>query len=224
MITLFMIPLIWPIILGGLLGGLFGMGTIGTILAIAEALETLKGKRFTILGETASGKTTLHHFLTTGKVYLGEYKQTLLEEDTAKNTLLLKDSKIVIRESVDIGGADEYRNSWKKLVEEADVVCYLIRGDKVFNRDKGYISLINEHISLIFDFKRKEQKLYLLITFLDIIPQYSQEGDIIRKQIAETLKESAFKAGTVAIYGSLKTQEDTERVVTQLLRDVLDKK
>lgn len=219
MITITILPLIWwllPLLLPGLVGGLGATA----IIAIAEILSKVS-KRFTILGERASGKTTLHHFLTTGEVYMGEYEQTRREK-TAKNTLKLKDLELIVNESVDIGGAEVIRGQWEKLINESDVICYLIRGDKVFGGDRKYIDLIKAHISQILNTKKPEQKLYLLITFLDIIPQYSEDADMVKKQIDETLKTSAFKKGTKAIYGSLKTQEETERLVYELITDILE--
>lgn len=228
MIIITILPLIWwllpSLIWGGLAGGLAGVVS-------AAIIESLKdNRRFTILGERASGKTTLHHFLTTGEVYMGEYKQTSREK-TAKNTLKLKDYELIVNESVDIGGAEFMRDQWEKLINESNVICYLIRGDKVFEGDTKYIDLIKEHISQIFDTKKPEhnsnaekavKKLYLLITFLDMIPQYSEDADMVKKQIDETLKTSAFKKGTKAIYGSLKTQEETERLVYELINDILE--
>ena len=228
MIIITILPLIWwllpSLIWGGLAGGLAGVVS-------AAIIESLKdNRRFTILGERASGKTTLHHFLTTGEVYMGEYKQTSREK-TAKNTLKLKDYELIVNESVDIGGAEFMRDQWEKLINESNVICYLIRGDKVFEGDTKYIDLIKEHISQIFDTKKPEhnsnaekavKKLYLLITFLDMIPQSSEDADMVKKQIDETLKTSAFKKGTKAIYGSLKTQEETERLVYELINDILE--
>lgn len=219
MITITILPLFWwfvPFVLPGLIGGLVG-GIIGGILQDLKKVA----KRFTILGERASGKTTLHHFLTTGEVYMGEYIQTTREK-TAKNTIKLEDWQLTINESVDIGGAEVMRDQWEKLINESDVICYLIRGDKVFEGDRKYIDLIKVHISQILNTKKPEQKLYLLITFLDIIPQYSEDADMVKKQIDETLKTSVFKKGTKAIYGSLKTQEETERLVYELITDILE--
>jgi ADP-ribosylation factor family len=219
MITITILPLIWwllpSLIWGGLAGGLAGFVS-------AAIIDSLKdNRRFTILGERASGKTALHRFLTTGEVYMGEYKQTTREK-TSKNTLKLKEYELIVNESVDIGGAEDMRDKWEKLINESDVICYLIRGDKVFEGDRKYIDLIKVHISQILNAKKPEQKLYLLITFLDIIPQYSEDADMVKKQIDETLKTSAFKKGTKAIYGSLKTQEETERLVYELITDILE--
>ena len=246
MITITILPLIWwllPLLLPGLVGGLGATA----IIAIAEILSKVS-KRFTILGERASGKTTLHHFLTTGEVYMGEYEQTRREK-TAKNTLKLKDLELIVNESVDIGGAEVMRDQWEKLINESNVICYLIRGDKVFEGDRKYIDSIKEHISQILNTEKAVQnsntekavqnsntekavqnsntekavqKLYLLITFLDIIPQYSEDADMVKKQIDEILKTSVFKKGTKAIYGSLKTQEETERLVYELITDILE--
>lgn len=80
--------------------------------------------------------------------------------------------------------------------------------------------MINEHISLILDFKKEEQKLYLLITFLDVIPQYLEDADTVKKQINDTLKTSAFRKGTKVIYGSLGTKESAENLVYRLIKDI----
>lgn len=228
MITIAVLPLFFWFLLP-LLGGLVGGGLAAAVVAIGESLSRI-AKRFTILGERASGKTTLHHFLTTGQVYMGEYKQTSREK-TAKNLLKLKDLELIVNESVDIGGGEFMRDQWEKLINESDVICYLIRGDKVFEGDRKYIDLIKAHISQILNTEKAVQnsntekavqKLYLLITFLDTIPQYSEDADMVKRQIDETLKTSAFKKGTKAIYGSLKTQEETERLVYELITDILE--
>ena len=220
MITLFMIPLIlWllPVVLPAIVGGLAG----GLAVSIVNEL-TKVAKRFTILGERASGKTALHYFLTHGEVYLGEYKQTQSGGKTSKNTLKLKDLELVIKESADIGGAEVMRDQWSLLMKESDVICYLIRGDKIFKGNREYTSLINEHIAQILDSKEEKQKLYLLITFLDTIPQYLENADTIKEQIHNSLRTSVFKPGTKVIYGSLKTQEDAEQLVSELISNILE--
>ena len=220
MITLFMIPLIlWllPVVLPAIVGGLVG----GIVVSIIDEMNKV-AKRFTILGERASGKTALHHFLTHGEVYLGEYEQTKSSDKTSKNTLKLKDLELVIKESADIGGAEVMRGQWPLLIKGSDVICYLIRGDKVFKGNREYTSLINEHIAQILDSKEEKQKLYLLITFLDTIPQYLENADTIKEQIHNSLKTSVFKPGTKVIYGSLKTQEDAEQLVSELISNILE--
>ena len=220
MITLFMIPLIlWllPVVLPAIVGGLVG-GIVGSIIDEMNKVA----KRFTILGERASGKTALHHFLTHGEVYLGEYEQTKSSDKTSKNTLKLKDLELVIKESADIGGAEVMREQWSLLMKGSDVICYLIRGDKIFKGNREYTSLINEHIAQILDSKEEKQNLYLLITFLDTIPQYLENADTIKEQIHNSLKTSVFKPGTKVIYGSLKTQEDAEQLVSELISNILE--
>lgn len=220
MITLFMIPLIlWllPVVLPAIVGGLVG-GIVGSIIDEMNKVA----KRFTILGERASGKTALHHFLTHGEVYLGEYKQTKSSDKTSKNTLKLKDLELVVKESTDVGGAEVMRDQWSLLMKGSDVICYLIRGDKVFKGNREYTSLINEHIAQILDSKEEKQKLYLLITFLDTIPQYLENADTIKEQIHNSLRTSVFKPGTKVLYGSLKTQKDAEQLVFELISNNLE--
>ncbi len=209
----FIIPLI-PVIIGGL-ALLIG----GFVMLKDEEKEKLKGKRFTILGERASGKTTLHHFLTNGEVYYGKYKQTTREK-TPKNTLRLEELELIVEESVDIGGARDMRDQWERLIRESDVVCYLIRGDKVYENDKSYIELVRDHIAQILPDKEGDYPLYLLITHLDKIPQYTEKSDVVKERIGETLKTSAFRKGTMALYGSLKTQKETEQLVKELLNNL----
>ena len=187
---------------------------------LKEMFKKDKGKRFTILGERASGKTTLHHFLTKGEIYFGEYKQTTREK-TPKNTLRLEELELIVEESVDIGGASIMRDQWESLIRESDVVCYLIRGDKVYGNDMGYIELVRDHIAQILYYEKEEFPLYLLITHLDKIPQYTENSDVVKERIGETLKTSAFRKGTMALYGSLKTQEETEQLAHQLMYDIL---
>ena len=186
---------------------------------LKEMFKKEKGKRFTILGERASGKTTLHNFLTKGEIYYGKYKQTTREK-TPKNTLRLEELELIVEESVDIGGARDMRDQWERLIRESDVVCYLIRGDKVYENDKSYIELVRDHIVQILPDKEGGYPLYLLITHLDKIPQYTEKSDVVKERIGETLKTSVFRKGTMALYGSLKTQKETEQLVKELLNNL----
>lgn len=85
----------------------------------------------------------------------------------------------------------------------------------------GYIELVRDHIAQILYYEKEEFPLYLLITHLDKIPQYTENSDVVKERIGETLKTSAFRKGTMALYGSLKTQEETEQLAHQLMYDIL---
>lgn len=197
-------------------GGFFGY-------SLTKLLNRLKEGSFCILGERGSGKTTLHHFLSYGEILTGKYKQTTSKK-TKKNTLKLEDFKFKIKENIDIGGSEIFKNEWKGIIKDSDYVCYIIRGDKIYSNDKIYIKEILEHVNLIFDFKTKEKKLYLIVSHLDKIKEYNTEPDIIIKKIGNVLKTTVLKKGTKVFYGNLKNLSGTREIVTSLINDIMKSK
>ena len=82
--------MIWLVGLLGLLG--LGAG-VAALLA-----DDIAGKKFSVLGERETGKTTLINFLTTGTLPK-TYVQTLYPKETVENDLELKELKLKIEKS-----------------------------------------------------------------------------------------------------------------------------
>lgn len=186
-------------------------------------VKHLKRQSFCILGERASGKTVLHHFLSHGEIFVGKYEQSI-KNKTKKNTLRLKDCKFRVAESEDIGGSETFRNQWKELIQNSDHVCYIVRGDKIYNDDGSYSSKILDHINQILDFKQSEKKLYIIVSHLDKIENYKENREKIFQSIENKLKTTIYKKGTQVIYGSLKGEQETKKVVEELISNIIDNK
>ncbi len=110
----------------------------GVILASAAATyyfwEKIKkkvlGKNIVVLGQRASGKTTLLNYLMTGEV-VTEYEQTILGKKIRK-TKNFKLSELPWRISstmMDVGANEDNYKKWRELVRNADVVVYTFRAD-----------------------------------------------------------------------------------------------
>lgn len=197
-------------------------GVIG--YSIAKLLKNLKGGSFCILGEKGVGKTVLHEFLSCGEITTKAPKMTITTKKTKKNILKLEDCEFEIKESKDINGSEDYRDLWEGLIKKSDYICYLVRGDKIYNNDNVYSKKVLEHVNHIFDFKPEQKGLYILVSHLDKIEGYFNDAATINEKINHELKTSIYKQGTKVIYGSLKDNSETKKIVTQLINHIMEKK
>ena len=104
-----------PLLIIGLIAAIFGGAAIYRV-----QINNIKGKRFTILGTRASGKTSLHKFLSEGelpKEYIASG-----EEKIKDNYFKLKHLNLRIKSSIDIGGNVVYEQRWKSLIEDGDYI------------------------------------------------------------------------------------------------------
>lgn len=212
---------------------------VGTGAAVAlnwdKIVIALKGKKLAVLGERKIGKTVLIKYLTTGTI-IEKYEQTTGRTRTDANRLNLKDLSLSIKRSHDVPGAkDDYR-VWRAITKEADIVMYLLRIDKLMEGDEITEKRVRddmEHISRWLEEKPKEYPIFIIGTYCDRtkpdltkLPKdkIGDYQDHVRKMpIFKTIELFAAKSGSEVrvVLGSLRLKKDTERLVYNLLSQVI---
>ncbi len=139
------IPLLW-------IAGV-AVATLITGLTAKTYYSRLSGKRLAILGARGTGKTTLYNFLTGGELTGATAVQT-----TKANLYKLNDLSLNIKQGVDIGGSQDFRDRWVSIMKDSDYIFYMIDISKTFSEIVGeesaanYISIVREHLNLINQF------------------------------------------------------------------------
>ena len=205
------------------------------VAAIAAIIKIFEGKKLAVLGESRVGKTVLINFLTKGTLSEA-YVRTLYPKKTDANDLELKDLKLSIEESIDVPGRDDFYPDWKKLSRDADVILYLLRADKLQAGDKHTEERVKQDIGQIGKWLKespKEFPLFILGTHCDLItPDLTSlpenkigdyENELLRMPV---FQEIALRGGGGSkvrfVFGSLKSKDTTERLVYQIIDQVVN--
>lgn len=185
--------------------------------------KMLKGKRFAILGERASGKTVLHQFLSSGKLP-SDYIQTTQAKVKGGYVIKLDDLELKVEEGIDIGGSEDFRDRWESIISEADVVCYIIRTDKVFENDREYIAKVERHVDHILGVINRTKpnlKLFLINSHCDKSRMYYSNTDTFVKE-AQSRLIKINRPNTVMFYGSLANQTEAGKLVGQIISKIIN--
>ena len=200
---------------------------------IGDVFFFWKGKRLAILGERNVGKTTLHHFLTTGTIP-ETHKATVASENVKRGRFQLRDLDLRIKKSKDLpGGADSYPH-WEELFKEADVVFYLFRVDGLMNRIAETECRVGRDMGQInrwLEERRPDAPLFIIGTFCDLAnPDWASlsgtervtyEEDI---RALETIKKCVLLAGgggkAKVVVGSLKSPRDAEELLYKIFHQI----
>ena len=209
--------------------------------AIIEALEVdniiaaLTGKRFAVLGERGVGKTVLINFLTKGTLSQ-DYIQTLDLKKTASNYFKLKDLKLSIKQSKDVPGDTDFFALWEDIVQNSDIVLYLLRADKLMAGDKYTEERVKRDMGQIGEWLKGNPKkfpLFIIGTHCDLtdpdltkLPK-NKRGyyeDKLRKM--PTFQEIVLRGGggrkVRFVFGSLKSKDTVERLVYRIIDQVVN--
>lgn len=213
-------------ILGGIL---FGGG--GYLLG-RELFYKLKGKRIAVLGEREVGKTVLINFLTNGEIPK-RYEQTVGSKKTKRNNFKLGTLSLRLKESLDVSGSSDAYGTWKSIYQEADIVLYLMRADRVKEGNKETVSRVEKdlkHIRSWQDEADNEKEFLLVGTFCDKDPRFSSEdkGEIGTYHDEfrglphlSNIRLLAGKHGGFKLFlGSLKDATERKRLVLRLLEEL----
>ena len=182
-----------------------------------------KGKSFAILGAKATGKTTLHNFLSQGTLTGGTGM-----EKTEKNILRLKDLNLVIKSSIDITGSEDFVPQWKTVISQANFVFYLINSSKVYNQDQDYIKLVKFHLAkiaeILKEIGRRNEVVYIICSFTDLITNES-DSNRLRSHLEEIIKNALLELNEppVVFVGNLNTEQEKEKLVTELFKTIKTK-
>ena len=221
-----------PIILIWIAGALLVGG--GAALGWNELVFKLKGKRLAILGEREVGKTVLTQFMTTGTVP-SDYKETVAPEATSRNHLKLIDLALVVHRSFDVGGGKANYGEWRRGHDEADLVFYLLRADRLGAGRKETLDRVINDLTHIKGWREARQKagqsvptLVIIGTHCDLDPAFEavrdgQAGEYLERFKARpSLQKVWALAGGMArvpvVLGSLETDGHRKALVYNVLQ------
>lgn len=203
----------------------------GVALNWDRILVFLKGKRLAVLGERGVGKTHLVEFLSKGSIP-SEYKQSSAEK-TAARRFQLRDLDLKIKDSMDVGGGQSFYAEWKELTTNADVVLYLLRADRLFARDAEVEERVRadlRHIGEWLSARKTKPSVFIFGTHCDLDERFAtltpdRVGDYRDSfsrlpVVSEILMRAGGTGGAKIVLGSMKTVEQTERLVYELFRQV----
>ena len=177
-----------------------------------------KGKRLAILGAKATGKTTLHNFLTNGKLKGG----TGIEQ-TKSHSFKLKDLKFHIRKGKDITGSEDFVSDWTKIITDCNYTFYMIDSERVYKNDFEYIKLIENHLSIIgchYEKLSKKDKVNIVCAFSDKIADFTENKNKFEKTIKDRLGNALNYVDCQIFVGSLKSDEYKQDMVYTILNTI----
>lgn len=215
------LPLI-PIAIIGLAGAAAYKFNIGGFSD--KAKQMLNGKHIAILGGRGVGKTTLLHFLRTGKIQ-SSFEQTSID-DYKSFSFKVGNSELHVKDGHDIGGGHFQHSAWRKQIEESDIVFYLINVDKLLNKDTAYINDTKGDLNAIKDAiaeKKGKTAVFLIINHADKQSDYSNnrqkfEEKVSKNNLIETAQiELGGSNHCMVKIGSLKDEESANQLLKSIL-------
>ena len=205
----------------------------GVVLNWDKILIGLSGKKIAILGARGVGKTTLIKFLTTGSIP-ESYKQTVHPERVEKRRFQLRDLDLKIKDTRDLpGGSDAYAE-WKRLYNEADLVFYLLRVDRLVERNVETENRVRRDMKQIEGWlkaKEPQSRFFIIGTHCDLtdpdLTELSEDKrgdyqDAVRALpvIQECVQRVGSDSTVTVVLGSLKSREETEALVYEIFKQV----
>lgn len=206
----------------------------GTTIAVKwdDIVIALRGKRLAVLGARGVGKTHLVKFLTTGAIP-AEYKQTVAPEKASSRRFSLKDLDLKVKETLDLSGDKAAYAEWKELHDEADVVFYLLRADRLIAGDRDVEGRVRDdlrHISGWLEGRSPRPRFFIIGTHCDFDAEFQSTsadkiGDYVDKFrrlpiVSELVARAGGAQQAKVVLGSMKTVQDTEALVYQVFMQV----
>lgn len=215
-----------------LIGLVIAIVGFGAYLAWDEIIIFFRGKRLAVLGARGVGKTHLVKFLTTGSIPT-EYKQTVAPEKASSRRFQLKDLDLTVKETLDVSGDKAAYAEWKKLHDEADIVFYLLRADRLIAGDPNVETRVREdlrHISGWVEARNPRPSFFIIGTHCDLDAEFrslsaDKVGDYEDKFrrlpiVAELVARAGGTQQVRVSLGSMQTAQDTEVLVYQIFKQV----
>lgn len=197
-----------------------------------DIVIALQGKRLAVLGARGVGKTHLVKFLTTGAIP-AEYKQTVAPEKTSSRRFSLKDLDLKVKETLDLSGDKAAYAEWKELHDEADIVFYLLRADRLIAGDRDVEARVRDdlrHISGWLEARSSRPRFFIIGTHCDFDAEFQSTsadtlGDYVDKfhrlpVVSELVARAGGAQQAKVVLGSMKTVQDTEALVYQVFMQV----
>lgn len=124
---------------------------------------------------------------------------------------------------------------WKELHDKADVVLYLMRADLLIAGDPGTETRVRDDLKHIGDWlesRNPRPRFFFIGTHCDLDPEFSglthdRVGDYVDRFrrlpiVAEMVARAGGAQAAKVVIGSMKTIPDTEALVYQLFRQVIE--
>ena len=194
----------------------------------------LKGKKLAVLGEKMAGKTSLIKFLTTGSISRKYDPTDFAQKVTSGHRFQLRDLDLAIKNLKDVPGGQDRYLSWQSVFNEADIVLYLLRVDKLMAGDKSTEGRVRDDMGQIKRWRQKNSKrfpLFIIGTHCDLTDpdittlrtdQIGDYQDKVRQlPIFRTIERLGGGRGKVTlICGSLKSEATTELLAHCLFKQI----
>lgn len=223
----------WPLI-GGIVG-LLATLVLGVVVGNWSKIQNaLNGKKIAVLGPREAGKTTLIKFLLQGKLS-EEYVATSKPEKYSGKAYSLQDLELKIKDTTDVPGDIQSHDSWEQLYKEADLVLYLVDAKKLHDSDADYEKTVltdMRHIGEWFDVRKENPPItFLVATHCDVISEYADQPENRRSKFIDLFWKKPVLSKLInlgrgskhikCVAGSLRGKDETERLVGDILRQVI---
>jgi len=228
-----MVILVLPIIIAGVVCLCVG-GALGS--KWEDIQYGLRGKRIAILGERKVGKTTLWKYMGKGCL-IERYSQTMKKQEIERFKLKIDELEIRIRVCDDVSGSETNEETWNKVFEGSNLVLYMLRSDKLFNQDQLTVKRCNEDLEqmhLWIQANKDDQKIVFIVgnhwssdPMISDLEDQSKRGYYKdRFEELEVVRQMRRLAGgqnkVQCILGSLDTEENAQKLVTEIFKQYLD--
>lgn len=224
-----------PIFIPIVIAVVAALAAAGTAVALNwdKIVIALQGNRLAVLGARGVGKTHLIKFLTTGSIP-AEYKQTIRPEKASSRRFQLRDLNLKVKDTRDLSGSDDAYAEWKNLHNEADIVLYLLRVDKVMSGDTQTEARVRKdmkHIGAWLKERTQRPHFFIIGTHCDLtdpdltkLPEDKVGEYVDRVRRLPIIKEAVLRGGgaqnTKVVLGSMKSLPETEALVYRLFMEV----
>lgn len=215
-----------------------GIGVVsllaGTTIAVKwdNIVVALKGKQLAVLGARGVGKTHLVKFLTTGSIP-AEYKQTVAPEKASSRRFQLNELDLKVKDSLDVSGDKAAYGEWKELHDQAEVVFYLLRADRLIAGDRDVEARVRDdlkHIGGWLETRNPRPRFFIIGTHCDFDAEFRSTskdniGDYVDKfRRLPIVEQLVWQGGGTqhvkVVLGSMETVQDTEALVYQVFLQV----
>ncbi len=222
-----------------------GAGVIAVIGLLRRLLREKHKVAIAILGANATGKTTLATFLSTDTVPGKQHEATITSDTLGGRLVQLEDVKLDIDTIEDVPGSSHRYASWKKAINDSNIILYIFRVDQVMKNNEQDKSRIKKDIGQIRNFiknkeKNEESELYFVIigTHSDLVDSDLNKLKLTNRKkfsnkiakLEEQIYDNDFfkkvfilgggKGKIIHFCGSLKSKGSTEATVHRLIKEI----
>ena len=212
---------------------LIAAGTAVVVLNWDAVVIAWSGKRVAVLGARGVGKSCLASFLTTGSIP-SEYRQTVAPDKKPPRRFRLRELDLKVKEMLDVSGDVAAYSEWRAEAARADIVFYLLRADRLLERDAVVENRVRNDLRHVGGWlgKRSPRPVFFIVgTHCDRDPEFRKlssktEGDYMDKfRRLPLVKELIDRAGGAQqaklALGSVGTDADTEALMFKIFKSVV---